>query len=206
MSRYTLAPAATAFCLAASMALAQDTSDGVEATDLPAPDASPSIGCTLTADAILAGDAPDILGTYQTFMGVGVATMSGRTVPLPDQGTAEPTTLSIANDALFISGGPVFEGEVELRAWRDGLNFDLPEGSPLDPEDVAQNDQISAEAGCDIDTLPQLQGGGSYTGPEGEVDFDLYFVVLSERLIYGITVGTLNGGEGVARRIVELRR
>ena len=38
------------------------------------------------------------------------------------------------------------------------------------------------------------------------MDFDLYFVVLSERLIYGITVGTLNGGEGVARRIVELRR
>ncbi|MCD7060699.1 hypothetical protein [Pelagibacterium xiamenense] len=177
-------------------------------------------------------DAPDawvdvtearLAGDWQISMGPGILTMQGRTVPLPDPGDVQIAALEFAETALFISGGPIPEGEVELRPWRNGLNFDLPVGSvlgdediPSDPvtaflkqhfgSDVAQNADIAAAAGCEVNALPQLHGSGIFQDPEGEVNFDLYLVVLSDFWIYGITVGTFNGGDGVARRVFEMRR
>ena len=145
-------------------------------------------------------------GEWQVSMGPGTLTMAGRTLALPDPGDVSLARIGYQDGTLFISGGPVPDGEWELRAWHDGLNFDLPGDGLLQSGDVAENADISSAAGCAVNDLPQLQGGGAIEDPEGKVSTDLYLVVLTDFWIYGVTIETLNGGQGIARRVFEMRR
>lgn len=144
-------------------------------------------------------------GEWGIEMGAGTLQFGNQFIPLPP-GDIGFATFSFVGDQLYISGGPVPEGEAEVRAWREGLNFDLPENAAVPTSHVPQNQDIAEAAGCDVNELPQLQASGVYQDSEGEVVFNAFFTVITDFWIIGATVGALNGDQGVARRVFEMRR
>ena len=151
-----------------------------------------------------AEEAAALAGFWQVSSGPGVLTMGGRSVALPP-GPDSSAAIEAAVDGLTITGGPS-PGTWPLNPWTGpDLDFTPPEGTP-GVEGLLDTEEMGLALGCDVNALPRLHAAGSFTDPEGRVDFDLYLVVQSEGLMTGVTVGRLNGGQGVARRTLTLTR
>ncbi|KAA9008953.1 hypothetical protein [Histidinibacterium aquaticum] len=161
--------------------------------------------CGAESEAWWAEEAATLDGVWSVQNGAGVLTMNGRTVPLPT-GDASTASISVTAGGLTIDGGPA-PGSYPLELYRGpDLNFTPEEGSAAAAANVLDGDEMSTVLGCDLNALPRLHATGTFTEPQGQVEFDLYLIVQGPGFMTGATIGRLNGGQGIARRAITFTR
>lgn len=173
----------------------------------PSPAAEPAY-CTLPADEWAVTLGPMLDGFWSVQSRVGTLDMAGRVIPLPP-GPATTAGITLGGDGGMTISSDQIGGEYPLE-WADpGQRWNFTPGPevPVDAADFLDDEELALLTGCeDANTLPRLQASGSFTDPAGRVEFDLLLFVVQPNLLYGVTIGRLNGGQGTARRILVLSK
>lgn len=163
--------------------------------------------CNIPFDHWDVGLSHELDGFWQVTSKVGTLEMAGRVMPLP-AGRPSTAGITMKDSALTISSDMI-GGEYPLE-WVDpaeSWDFTPGPGVPVNAADFLDDEELAVLMGCeDANTLPRLRAVGSFTEPEGRVDFQLLLYMVDTNLLYGITIGKLNDGQGTARRILALTR
>lgn len=147
-------------------------------------------------------------GFWAVKNGAGTLTMMGRTMPLPPGQLSDGAIETKADGSMMISSQEM-QGSFPITFVKKGdLNFDLEKDTPLVSKDVLENQDIEVLTGCKPSAFPRLRAAGSYQEEAGTVDFELHLIVISPKIMYGVTFGEFKGpqGKGEARRLVTFSR
>lgn len=152
--------------------------------------------------------APALDGFWEVKSQIGTLEMAGRVIPLPP-GTTSTAGISVDADGQLLISAPELKGEYPLRWVEDDIrwNFTPDDSVPVEAADFLDDEDLAVLTGCDdAMSLPRLRAEGAFSESEGTVEFELLLFVPSPNLLYGVTIGRLNGGQGTARRILSFSR
>lgn len=163
--------------------------------------------CNIPFELWSARVAPELDGFWHVTSLVGTLQVAGRVMPLP---AGEPSTggITVQDSAMTISSD-IVAGEYLLEWVDPEQKWDFTPGPnvPVDTNKFLDDERLAVLAGCeDVNTLPRLRAVGSFAEGADQIDFELLLYVVKPDLLYGVTIGTLNGGEGIARRILTISR
>lgn len=164
--------------------------------------------CDLEVSRWEAAVPSQIDGFWQVKNGAGTLTMMGRTMPLPPGQASDGAIEAKADGSMMISSQEM-QGSFPITFVKTGdMNFDLEKDTPLDSKDVLENQDIEVMTGCKPSAFPRLRATGSYQEEAGIVDFELHLIVISPKIMYGVTFGEFKGpqGAGKAQRLVTFSR
>lgn len=163
--------------------------------------------CGLTLDDMSALN-DRVVGTWNVESGVGRLTMAGNQIALPPGPPDVALIGEVADNRLDIYS-PQVKGSYALN-WVDPAQtwrITSPDDTGAEAMAVLDNIDLAQISGCaDANDLPRLYATGSFTEEAGTVEFELFLFFLDTELMYGVTVGRLNGDQGTARRLLTFTR
>lgn len=170
--------------------------------------AAQSAPCSTSADDRHLSIGPALDGFWEVRSQVGTLAIGGRVMSLPP-GPATTAGITVQSDGNLTISSSELKGEYALNWVEDGQRWDFTPGAdaPVSAAEFLDDEDLAALMGCeDAMTLPRLRATGQFSEPEGRIEFGLLLFVTAPDQLYGVTIGTLNGGHDVARRILSFTR
>ena len=166
--------------------------------------ADPNDACGMDRGDWYAAHGNELDGFWTVANGVGILRMGGRTMQLPPNPEETVVGITVSDSGIEIGDLPG-TGPVALTPFLGAIDYD-GDGSGNRPEGALSALDLTTLIGCDANTLPMFYATGTFDDPEGKVEFDLDLTARSTSSMFGFVIGRLNGGQGVARRIITMSK
>lgn len=147
-----------------------------------------------------------IIGDWLNTDGKGFIATQGMVFPIPE--SAEVITIYEKNNGLYATNIHRSAIITLVEAGTPNWSFDNNDPVGKSETSVVDPDRIRFEVGCDVPDLPRLIGKGTWEAPKGDLQVTLYFIPITNDIMYVVMEGKGKGAGGkfYIRRGYKMKR